>query len=160
MIDNAFTIKEASRIVDCTTQNIYRQKSELISKGYMEQDKSGAYYINENGINYLRDKRAESIRSSSQVFNQVDNKDLSSVANPTNASNTEYIQVLKEQIQDLKNERDYWKERYIQKDDELKNKNDYIQSVNTQVFAFLNTTEGNKQTEEKIKKGFFARLFS
>ena len=51
MSDNTFTVKEASVMLDCTTQNIYQQKSKLIQSGYMEKSITGEYVLNEKGIN-------------------------------------------------------------------------------------------------------------
>ena len=56
MSDNTFTVKEASVMLDCTTQNIYQQKSKLIQAGHMENSITGEYVLNEKGIKYLREK--------------------------------------------------------------------------------------------------------
>ena len=159
-MDNLYSIKEASKLLDCSTQNIYRQKSELISKGLMEQSNTGSYFLNENGINYLREKRIETIKANSQDFKQVENNNLSSVATPVFADNTTIIELLKEQLQEAKQEKDYWKKQAETKDQELKEKNSYIQDLNTKAFALLGTTETNKQQEENIKKGFFRKFFN
>ena len=159
MLDNMYSIKEASKLLDCSTQNIYRQKDLLIKSGYMELSNTGGYYLNNNGINYLREKRIETMRSNSQDFKQVDKQDLTSVANPTTSTeSTDYINLLKEQIQELKIEKEYWKNEYTKKDNELKEKNEYIQGINTRVFALLGTEEDNrKQAEEHKKKSWFEK---
>ena len=160
MADNMFSIKEASKLLDCSTQNIYQQKSKLIELGLMEQSNTGAFVLNEKGINYLREKRAETIKASSKDFNQVGNIDLSSIASPSNNSNMyDYIQILKGQIEDLKNDRDFWKQEYTKKDTELKEKNTYIQEINTKAFALLGTEEQNRKQEENVKKSFWKRIF-
>ena len=160
MLDNMFSIKEASKLLDCSTQNIYQQKSKLMELGLMEQSNTGAFVLNEKGINYLREKRAETIKSNSQGFNQVVNKDLSSIATSSNYSNVDdYIKILKEQIEDLKSDRDFWKQEYTKKDIELKDKNIYIQEINTKAFALLGTAEQNKKQEEETKKGFWKKIF-
>ena len=160
MIDGMYSIKEASKMLDCSTQNIYQQKTKLLQEGLMEQSNTGAYYLNEKGINYLMDKRAETIKASSKDFKQVDKQDFKQIATPTIATdNTDYINLLKEQIQDLKKDRDYWQNEYEKKDTELKEKNEYIQGINTKVFAVLGTEDQNKKQAEETKKGFFSRLF-
>ena len=161
MHDNMYNIKEASKLLDCTTQNIYRQKDQLIKSGYMELSNTGGYYLNNSGINYLREKRIETMRSSTQDFKQVDKQDLTSVANPTvSIENVEYISLLKEQIQELKIEKEYWKNEYTKKDNELKEKNEYIQGINTKVFALLGTEEDNKKQAEEYKKmSWFEKIF-
>ena len=161
MLDNMYSIKDASKLLDCSTQNIYRQRQQLIKSGYMEQAETGSYYLNEKGINFLREKRIETMRANSQDFKQVDNQDLKSVASPTVAiENTEYINLLKEQIQELKAEKEYWKNEYTKKDIELKDKNEYIQGINTKVFALLGTEEDNKkQAEEHKKSSWLSKFF-
>lgn len=160
MNDNTFTIKEASKMLDCSTQNIYQQKGKLVQLGYMEQSSTGAYVLNEKGINYLQEKRAETIKANSQDFNQIGNGNFTNIANPTmSTDNTNLVNILKEQIQELRTEKDYWRNEYTKKDTELQAKNEYIQGLNTQVFALLGTQEQNKQQAEESKKGFWKKLF-
>lgn len=160
MSDNTFSIRRASEMLDCTPQNIYQQKNALIKRGYWEKDKTGQYYITTAGINYLRDKREETIKASSKGFNQVENKDLTSSINPgISKESIDLINVLQEQIKELKEEKDYWRKQTELKDQELKNKNDYIQELNIKAFSLLGTAEDNKKQEESTKKGFFRKLF-
>lgn len=169
MSDNTFTVKEASVMLDCTTQNIYQQKSKLIQSGYMEKSITGEYVLNEKGINYLREKRTETIKASSKDFNQVDNKGFTNVASPTvPTDNTDLISMLKEQLKELKEEKEYWRNKFEQKDVELQAKNDYIQELNTKAFALLDTGEQNKQEQEQqqiiqqepVKKSLLQRFFN
>ena len=169
MSDNTFTVKEASVMLDCTTQNIYQQKSKLIQSGYMEKSITGEYVLNEKGINYLREKRTETIKASSKDFNQVDNKGFTNIASPTVATdNTDLINMLKEQLKELKEEKEYWRNKFEQKDVELQAKNDYIQELNTKAFALLDTGEQNKQEQEQqqiiqqepVKKSLLQRFFN
>lgn len=160
MNDNTFTIKEASKMLDCSTQNIYQQKGKLIQLGYMEQSDTGAYILNEKGINYLKEKRIETVKANSQAFNQVGSNDFTNIATPTlSTDNTDLVNILKEQIQELRTEKDYWRNEYAKKDSELQSKNEYIQGLNTQVFALLGTQEQNKQQAEESKKGFWKKIF-
>lgn len=160
MIDNSYSIKEASKLLDCSTQNIYRQKSELIRKGLMEQADTGSYYINEKGINYLREKRIETMKANNQNFNQVDNQEFKSVANSVFTGNTEIINILKQNIEDLKQEKEYWKKEYERKDEELSKANEHLQNMNTTVFQkLLATEEQNRKQAEETKKSFWKRIF-
>lgn len=161
MIDNMYSIKETSKLLDCSTQNIYRQKSDLISKGFMEQTKTGSYYLNESGINYLKEKRIETIKNS-QDLNRLDNQIFKSVASPTiTDNNADLINLLKEQLQDLKDEKEYWKKEYEKKDQELTKANEHLQNMNTTVFQKLlaDTAEESKKNITENKKGFFNRFF-
>ena len=158
-MDNIFTIKEASKILDCSTQNIYRQKEQLVKLGYMEQKENGSFYITENGINFLKEKRIETIKANNQDFNQVVNQNIDNTSNAYNINNNEIINLLKEQLQDIKNEKEYWKKQAELKDQELKEKNFYIQELNTKAFTLLGTSEQNKQHQENIKKSFWSKFF-
>lgn len=159
-MESGYSIKRVSELLDCSTQNIYRQKQDLISKGYWEQSETGSHYITENGINYLREKRIETIKASNQDFKQVANNNLQSVATPVLTDNTELIAVLKKQIEDLKEENTYWKKKYEYKDQELTKANEHLQNMNTTVFQkLLATEEQNRKQEEETKKGFFRKLF-
>lgn len=156
MVDGLYSIKEASELLDCSRQNIYGRKEQLIKQGLMEQSETGTYYLNEKGINYLREKRIETMKSSSQDFNQVDSQALTSPQSLVFSNNSDLIDVLKEQIQDLKSEKEYWKKRYEEKDNELLKANEHLQDMNTTVFQrLLATEEQNKQQEENTKRGFF-----
>lgn len=159
-MDNVYSIKKASELLECSTQNLYQQKQELISKGYWEISKTGNNYITINGINYLREKRIETIKANNQNFKQVANDDLQSVATPVFASNTEIISLLKQQIEDLKAEKEYWKKKYEDKDQELSKANEHLQNMNTTVFQkLLATEEQNRNQEQETKKSFFRRIF-
>lgn len=170
MLDNLFSIKEASKILDCSTQNIYRKKNFLISKNYMEQDQFGNYFINTNGINYLQEIRIKTLKSSNQDFASVDKQSVANSSNPTNSTIKEssdviiYLQNqisdLKSQIEDLKIEREDWKKKFEDKDLELQKTNAHLQDMNTTVFQkLLATEEQNRKQEEITKKGFFHRIF-
>lgn len=69
----------------------------------MEQSQSGSYFLNENGINYLKEKRIETIKSS-QDLKQVANNNLSSVATSTIVDNAEIINILKQNNEQEKTE--------------------------------------------------------
>lgn len=159
-MENSFSIKEVSKLLDCSTQNIYQQKSKLMQLGYMIQDTDGNYCINEYGVNYLREIRTKSIKETNKQLTSLDNKSVKDIATPTVSAENEYISILKERIEELKKDNEYWKNEYIKKDNELKDKNEYIQGINTKMFALLDTEEGNKKQAEKEKRGFLSRLFN
>lgn len=161
MLDSGFTITEASEMLDCTRQNIYQQKDTLVKLGYWETSETGKYYINEKGINYLREKRAETIKAKSKGFNQVESQDFTNIATPVvPTENTNLVNILQEQIKELKEEKEYWRKQTEIKDQELKNKNDYIQEMNIKAFALLGTAEDNKKQEDEHKKNsWWSKIF-
>lgn len=157
MHDNDFSVKEASRLLGCTPQNIYKQKDIMLKRGQWIIDENNNNYITAEGLAYLREKRAETIKAKSQEFNEVESNRLSTEAKATETASI--VDLLQEQIKELKEEKEYWRRQTEQKDQELKDKNDYIQELNTKAFALLGTAEDNKKQEEKNKKGFFKNLF-
>ena len=52
-----FSIKQVATSLQMSTQAIYKQKDDLISKGYMEKNDKGMWEITDNGFNYLQDKK-------------------------------------------------------------------------------------------------------
>ncbi len=52
-----FSIKQVATSLQMSTQAIYKQKDELIAKGYMEKNKQGNWEITDTGFNYLQDKK-------------------------------------------------------------------------------------------------------
>ena len=161
MTDNTYSIKEASKLLDCSTQNIYQQKDRLLQLGLMEKSSTGSYFINEKGIQHLKEKRIETIKASSSI----DKQDLSIGTNVgfPQSNNDLIVDLLKEQIQELKNEKEYWKNEYTKKDIELSKANEHLQEMNITVFQkLLASTEqqNNSINTETTKKGFFKKLFS
>lgn len=69
MDDNIFTIKEASKLLHCSTQKIYQKKSKLMKLGFMEKSTTGSYFLKKDAINYLQEKRSETQKVNNQVFN-------------------------------------------------------------------------------------------
>ena len=161
MIDNLFTITEASKMIDCTRQNLYQKQDALKKLGYWQTSNTGKNYLTAEGINYLREQRIETIKTTSKVFNQLDSKDLTNAENtvlPT--GNADLVNILQEQIKELKEEKDYWRKQTELKDQELKNKNDYIQKKNIKAIALLGTAEDNKKQEEEHKKNsWWSKIF-
>ena len=52
-----FSIKQVANSLQMSTQAIYKQKQELIDKGYMIKNEQGNWEITDTGFNYLQDKK-------------------------------------------------------------------------------------------------------
>lgn len=52
-----FSVGEVASQLQVTRQAIYKQASELQAKGFMVKDKFDKWKINEQGFNYLKEKR-------------------------------------------------------------------------------------------------------
>ena len=100
MHDNDFSVKEASRLLGCTPQNIYKQKDIMLQRGQWIIDENKNNYITAEGLAYLREKRAETIKAKSQEFNEVESNRLSTEAKATETASI--VDLLQEQIKELK----------------------------------------------------------
>ena len=158
-----WSIKELSEMLDCSPQNIYQKKAKLKKLGYIELDEEGKEKINENGYNYLLNQRKSTIQNNSSNINILNNTCLNSSENQDATMDSSIkqdfvIEFLKKQIEDLqkqleseKEEKKHWQELYIKQNEDYKK---------ITFPLMLDTEAGNQKTEEKIKKGFWARLFN
>lgn len=159
-----WSFTEISQVLGCSIQNISNRKNSLRSMGFLETDEDGKEKINENGYNYLMNKRKNTIKNELNKFNDnlVNTEEKASNINSSNAqqvySTNEFIvEFLKNEVTELKErlneeqqQKKYWQDLYIQQNEEFKK------------LAFppmLDTQEGNKQTEEREKKGQWWRFW-
>lgn len=156
-----WTFTEMSEMLNCSPQNIYQKKAKLKNMGCIEIDpEDNKEKINENGYNYLLTLRKITMQNNS---NNLNNNTLNAVENIENTTISTFkqdfvfefmenqIKELKERLKEVEEEKKHWQDLYIQQSEDFKK------------IAFppmLDTADGNKQTAEKVKKGFFARLFS
>ena len=157
-----WSIKELSEMLDCSPQNIYQKKAKLKKLGYIELDEEGKEKINENGYNYLLNQRKSTIQNNSSNINILNNTCLNNSESQDATMDSSIkqdfvIEFLKKQIEDLqkqleseKEEKKHWQELYIKQNEDYKK---------ITFPLMLDTEAGNQKTEEKIKKGFWARLF-
>lgn len=167
-----FSIKQVADNLQMSTQAIYKQKDELIDKGYMEKNKQGNWEITDNGFNYLRDKKIaymqqhnnqpiqpvanqEQEKAPKEEIEETQNVDLSTndkVANLIINHYKEQLQTVTNQLQEMTQQRDYFKAKFEEKDNLC---NQYMNS------HLLPPTEAEeKEIQEKQKQSFFKRLFS
>jgi len=158
-----WSIKELSEMLDCSPQNIYQKKTKLKKLGYIELDAEGKEKINENGYNYLLNQRKSTIQNNSSnvdILNKscLNDNNNTDIATDSNIKQDFIIEFLQKQVEDLQNqletekeEKKHWQELYIKQNEDYKKITFPI---------MLDTETGNQKTEEKIKKGFWARLFN
>jgi len=171
-IYNMFSIKQVATNLQMSTQAIYKQKDELISKGYMEKNDQGNWEITDTGFNYLQDKKIaymqqhnnqpiqpvanqEQEKAPKEEIEETQNVDLSTndkVANLIINHYKEQLQTVTNQLQEMTQQRDYFKAKFEEKDNLC---NQYMNS------HLLPPTEAEeKEIQEKQKQSFFKRLFS
>ena len=164
-----FSIKEVANNLSISTQAIYKQKQELISKGYMEQNSKGNWEINNEGFNYLKDKKIQYVQQhNNQPIQPVDNQHTTNheekeskkeekpeeindlgVANFLINHYKEQLQTVANQLQEMTEQRNYFKLKFEEKDNLC---NQYMNS------HLLPATEN--EVQEKPKQSIFKRLFS
>lgn len=153
---------EISQKLGCTPQNINQQKPKLRQLGYIEIDPTdNKEKINENGYNYLLNKRKLTMQMNSNNLNNTCLKDIENIGNNSNTpfkQDTFIIDLLqkenadlKKQLEEEKRQTKHWQELYIQQNEDYKK---------ITFPLMIGTEEQNKQQEEETKKGFFKRLFS
>lgn len=171
-IYNMFSIKQVADNLQMSTQAIYKQKDELIDKGYMEKNKQGNWEITDNGFNYLRDKKIaymqqhtnqpiqpvanqEQEKAPKEEAEETPNIDISTndkVANLIINHYKEQLQTVTNQLQEMTQQRDYFKAKFEEKDNLC---NQYMNS-----HLLPPTEDEQREHNEKQKQSFFKRLFS
>ena len=158
-----FSIKQVATNLGMSTQAIYKQKDELIEKGYMEKNSQGNWEINNTGFNYLQDKKIaymqqhtnqpikeeqpEAEEKTANLDIEIDDK----VANILLNHYKEQLQTITNQLQEMTEQRDYFKAKFEEKDNLC---NQYMNS-----HLLPPTEEEARAKQEKQKQNIFKRLF-
>lgn len=167
-----FSIKQVATSLQMSTQAIYKQKDELISKGYMEKNKQGNWEITDTGFNYLQDKKIaymqqhttnnvqpianqpikEEVKEEEEETTTFDISTNDKVANLLINHYKEQLQTVTNQLQEMTQQRDYFKAKFEEKDNLC---NQYMNS-----HLLPPTEEEQHQSKDKPKQSIFKRLFS
>lgn len=152
-----FSVNEVAKQLQITPQAIYKQRDFLLDNGYMIKDKFGQWQISSQGFNYLKDKRINKLNQGTLEVKQVGaensneqraNNEGTSLFELKEVYKTQ-VELLQRQIEELKEDRNYFKFLYEEKDKQL---NQYI---NTHLL-----TSGTDEQAAAEPKGFFRRFFS
>ena len=146
-----FLIKEVSKDLGMTPQAIYKQKEELVKKGYMQKNVSGDLELTSEGYNYLREKRVNRIKQKDASLIQVEseNVDLSIKKDENGLSSTlvnfyetrieELKQSYENQLKEQKQQVEYFKNLYEEE------KSERIKTTAQYQTYLLGTAEDNKR---------------
>lgn len=168
-----FSIKQVANSLQMSTQAIYKQKQELIDKGYMIRNKQGNWEITDTGFNYLQDKKIAYMQqhttnnvqpvTNQQIKEEVkeENKEESTFDILTNDKVTniiinhykEQLQTVTNQLQEMTEQRNYFKAKFEEKD------NLCNQYMNSHLLPPIEE-EKEKMKQESPKRSFLARLFN
>lgn len=168
-----FTVKQVANSLQMSTQAIYKQREELIEKGYMIKNEQGNWEITDTGFNYLQDKKIAYMQQhNTQLVQPVTNQpqkeeeteeeekatsiDITTddkVANILINHYKEQLQTITNQLQEMTQQRDYFKAKFEEKDNLC---NQYMNS------HLLPPIEDELETNsrENKNKGFFWKLFN
>lgn len=168
-----FSIKQVANSLQMSTQAIYKQKQELIDKGYMIRNKQGNWEITDTGFNYLQDKKIAYMQqhttnnvqpvTNQQIKEEVkeENKEEPTFDILTNDKVTniiinhykEQLQTVTNQLQEMTEQRNYFKAKFEEKD------NLCNQYMNSHLLPPIEE-EKEKMKQESPKRSFLARLFN
>lgn len=147
-----FSISKVAEQLQVTPQAIYKQRDYLLDNGYMVKDKFGQWQISVQGFNYLKEKRISKLNQVQKIV-KIDNEEAEKEQKETTQNSSVFelkevyksqVELLEKQIEELKEDRNYFKSLYEEKDKQL---NQYI---NTHLLPSGNDTE---------HKSFFKRFF-
>ena len=150
-----FDVSKVAKDLQVTPQAIYKQRDYLLDNGLMVKDKFGQWRISTQGYNYLKEKRINKLNQlQGKVINnskpEAKEEPKTQRENLEDAFKSVYIkqvELLENQLTELRADRDYFKSLYEEKDRQL---NQYI---NTHLLP-----QASEQAENH--KGFFKRFFS
>lgn len=168
-----FTIKQVANNLQISTQAIYKQKQDLIDKGYMIKNNNNQWEITDNGFNYLQDKKImfmqqhttnntqpvanqppkEEKKEAEKTTTNIDIQTNDKVANLIINHYKEQLQTVTNQLQEMTEQRNYFKAKFEEKD-ELCN-----QYMNSHLLPPTDQ-EAEQIKQDTKKKSFIARLFN
>lgn len=168
-----FTIKQVANNLQMSTQAIYKQKQELMDRGFMIKNDKGQWEITDNGFNYLQDKKILYMQQHTNqpiqpVANNTDKEEVQEekkeainfdiatndkVANILLNHYKEQLQTVTNQLQEMTEQRDYFKLKFEEKD------NLCNQYMNSHLLPPIEETEAGAGETPK-KQSFFKRLFN
>lgn len=141
-----FTVKEIAFQLDSTTQNIYKKLDKLISKGMAYKDSKGHPFVYDTGLEYLKQEKISRQKvvklKNANTSKSTDNNDKNELQN----ENETVAKLYKKLYEELKIERDFWKNKFEEKD-----------RAYNEVTSQLLLSSGNQNAV--AKKNLFARIF-
>lgn len=124
-----FLIKQVAEDLGISTQAIYKQKAELLEKGYMIKNSADDYELTNAGYDYLKEKRVNKIKRKSKKLNTDNSKSSEkSMISDKIWLNEKLTNMYEERINELQKQVDYFKGLYENEKEERKAINDKYQN--------------------------------
>jgi len=169
-----FTIKQVANNLQMSTQAIYKQKQELMDRGFMIKNDKGQWEITDNGFNYLQDKKIlymqqhtnqpiqpvanstdkEEVEQKKEKQETIDISSSDKVVNLLINQLKEQLQTVTNQLQEMTEQRDYFKLKFEEKD------NLCNQYMNSHLLPPTEEETERIKQEAPKKQSFFKRLFN
>lgn len=169
-----FTIKQVANNLQMSTQAIYKQKQELMDRGFMIKNDKGQWEITDNGFNYLQDKKIlymqqhtnqpiqpvanntdkEEVEQKKEKQETIDISSSDKVVNLLINQLKEQLQTVTNQLQEMTEQRDYFKLKFEEKD------NLCNQYMNSHLLPPTEEEAERIKQEAPKKQSFFKRLFN
>lgn len=146
-----FLIKQVASDLGITPQAIYKQKAELIEKGYMSKNSSNDWELTSDGYNYLKERQINRFKRNNESLNIKDEQMLKNKENFENVGLNETLinfyetrmKELKETYENQINEKnkqvEYFKNLYEEE------KSERIKTTAQYQTYLLGTAEDNKR---------------
>lgn len=146
-----FLIKQVASDLGITPQAIYKQKAELIEKGYMSKNSSNDWELSSDGYNYLKERQINRFKRNNESLNIKDEQMLKNKENFENVGLNETLinfyetrmKELKETYENQINEKnkqvEYFKNLYEEE------KSERIKTTAQYQTYLLGTAEDNKR---------------
>ena len=98
-----FLVKEVADDLGMTPQAIYKQKEDLISKGYMFKNISGDYELTNEGYNFLKERRINRLKKTNSSLIEDESKNIDiSMNNDENSLKSTLVNFYELRIEELK----------------------------------------------------------
>lgn len=130
-----FLIKQVAEDLGISTQAIYKQKAELLEKGYMIKNSADDYELTNEGYEYLKEKRVNKIKRKAKKLNSDNSKsNEKSMIIDTIWLNKKLTAMYEERINELQKQVDYFKGLYENEKEERKAITDKYQNFLISLF--------------------------
>lgn len=124
-----FLIKQVAEDLGISTQAIYKQKIELLERGYMIKNSADDFELTNAGYEYLKEKRVNKIKRKAKKLNSDDSKSSDkSMINDKIWLHEKLTNMYEERIKELQKQVDYFKGLYENEKEERKAINDKYQN--------------------------------
>jgi len=167
-----FTYAEAAKQLDCSVQNVHGKKEKLKEMGFLEKDIDGKDKVNTSGLNYLLEQRKRTMEQQARKQQQLSNDSSSTESSVDNLDDENgkffsdkqfpdihiedsiIIKLLTKQIEELKKEKEEYKQEAIKWQDLYIAQDHHLQEA-----IYPKLLGSGENSDVMLKKGFWGKIF-